>query len=601
MNYFKYTNGEAFVLDGFDYIGYFNIIDQIAYTGRIFDKDSQILTPKDTFISEVYIGKYETNTTYKNIQPIEEKYSNAFDIFNNTGLVNVTDNIKSNNIICYKNLILSNPTVYNFQENNGVYYALSSIDDTNALNIPSKKNYIGNCELFADITNLKFMDNIISGVLLVNSSEKFTYLLTDGEKTYTYNGKFEENTPLEYVKSVDNISFGVDDYAYKNPDYVYSIHQDEPNNKIIYVKSSNIEIHDALNYNDCPDTILEDRISLKPSEIKFMKWNSSDEKFSNPTIKFKWNEKFIIYNENNPSSIKFGYNYRTQIDNATNTLIISNKYSSDIIYNISLNALNIFNIISIDIRSIDDHILILHKNSDKINISHFSVANTSDIKQWDIESVLLSANNYNVKFTEYDSDVFTLSNDLEYQTRFLSNPTYPSGRLELAELNYPIPTVWNNTLQLWNNNNYTWNSNRKPSNFYKNIISSTCIKNNKMYMLLHNVGRIYAISQPINERFLDIIPLDLVRKFGNSSCGDTSLGLKLNIIFKSLIDDTLSILRNSSNGVSIEERKIIYKQLEDFTLISENLYMNTNETFNVLMIRRILFEIYKIQSKIIPS
>jgi hypothetical protein len=120
-------------------------------------------------------------------------------------------------------------------------------------------------------------------------------------------------------------------------------------------------------------------------------------------------------------------------------------------------------------------------------------------------------------------------------------------------------------------------------------------------MILHNVGRIYVISQPINQRFIDLIPLDLSRKFKKVSCGDTSIGLKLNLIFRNLIEDTLSILRNSSNAVSIEERKLIYEKLEDFALIPENLFMNTNETLNVLMVGRILSEIYKIQAKIIPK
>ena len=599
MNYFKYTNGESFTLDDSDYIGYLNVVDQIAYTGKILNEDSQKLTSKNNFMSKVFLDKYETNTTFNNVEPIIEKYSNVFDIFDNVGTKELTDNIERNNIICYKDLIISNPTVYNFEENDGLYYGLSSSDESNYLSIPSKKNYSGNCETFKDSIDIKFMDNIISGAILVNSSEEFKYLFTDGEKTYAYTGQFGNTKPLEFINSFDNISFNVGDYSYDNPDYVYSIHHDQINNKIIYVKASNIEIHDASNYSDCPSTILEDRISLKPSKTIFMKWNSSREKYTNPKI--QWNKKYIIYNDNNPDSIKFGYNYRTEIDNNDNTLKLYNKYSSEFINSLSLAEMKISNIISLDIRPIDDYIIILHKDSDQLKVSHFSPTDISNITHWNIESLALSANNYKIKFVDYDSDVFIISNDIEYQTRFLSNPTYPSGRLELCELNYPIPTVWNNTLQLWDSNTYKWDSNKKPSNFYKNIISSTYINNNKMYMLLHNVGRLYAISQPINERFLDIVPLNLSKKFDGLAYGDTSLGLKFNTIFRNLIDDTLSILRNSSSGVTIEERKLIYKQIEDFTILSENLYMNTNETFNVLVMKRILFEIYKIQLKIIPT
>lgn len=600
MNYFKHTNGEAFTLDGFDYVGYFNITNDIAYTGNYFDKNSQILKPKDRFITDAYMGKYEMNTTYKNTQPAVEYYTNAFDLFNNMGMVKLTSNIKNNNTIAYKDLVLSNPVVYNFEDNDGFYYGLSSVDETDSLSIPVKKNYGGHCEPFKNSMNFKFMDKITSGVLVVDRFEKFTYLLTDGEHNYSYVGQFDNTTPLTNIATSDNISFGPNDYAYKNPDYVYSIHRDDINNKILYVKTSNIEVHDSSNYSDCPTTVLEDRISLIPSRIIFLKWTTPEEKWTTQTVKCKWTEKFMVDNHNNPYTIRFGKNYRTQINDAGD-LIISNKYSSDVLKTLSLPGLNIFNFISIDIRTSDDHIVILHKNSDKFTISHFSVDDISNIKQWDIESLIPTAKNYNVAFVEYDSDVFILSNDTEYQTRFLSNPTYPSGRLETGVLHYPIPTVWQDTLQLWRTIDLKWDTHISPANSYKNLTTATCIKNNKMYMILHNIGRIYAISQPINQRFLDSIPLDLPRKFKNVSCGDTSIGLKLNLIFRNLVEDTLSILRNSSNTVSIEERKLIYKKLEDFALIPENLFMNTNETLNVLTVRRILLEIYKIQTKIIPA
>jgi hypothetical protein len=601
MNYFKHTNGEAFILDRFDYVGYFNITDGVAYTGKLFDKDSQMLKPKDRFITDTYMGEYEMNTTYRNTQPSVEYYANAFDIFNNMGLEKLTSNIKTNNTIAYKDLVISNPVVYNFEDNDGFYYGLSSVDETDSLSIPAKKNYSGHCEPFESSTNFKFMDKITSGVLFVDNRENFTYLLTDGERNYSYIGKFNNTDPLTHITSIDNISFEPEDYAYKNPDYVYSIYKDEINNKILYVKTSNIEVHDASNYSDCETTILEDRISLIPSNIIFLKWTTPGEKWTKQTVKCKWSEKFIVDNKNNPSTIKFGKDYRTQINDAGDTLIISNKYSSDVLKTFNLPGLNIFNIISIDIRTADDYVVILHKNSDKFTISHFSVDDISNIKQWNIESLITTAKNYKVAFVEYDSDVFILSNDMEYQTRFLSNPTYPSGRLETGELHYPIPTVWQDTIQLWRTISHKWDTQITSSNFYKNLTTATCIKNNKMYMILHNVGRIYVISQPINQRFIDLIPLDLSRKFKKVSCGDTSIGLKLNLIFRNLIEDTLSILRNSSNAVSIEERKLIYEKLEDFALIPENLFMNTNETLNVLMVGRILSEIYKIQAKIIPK
>ena len=119
--------------------------------------------------------------------------------------------------------------------------------------------------------------------------------------------------------------------------------------------------------------------------------------------------------------------------------------------------------------------------------------------------------------------------------------------------------------------------------------------------MLHNVGRLYAISQPMNDRFLASIPLDLPQKFDGFVCSDSSIGIQLNIIIRNLLDDTLSILRNASNSFIIEEKKVLYKEIQDYTIMVDNLYMNGNETFNILMLQRILFQILDLQKRIIPS
>jgi hypothetical protein len=602
MNYFKYTYGESFTLNGFDYFGSVNVNNGIAYTGYKYTEESEQLIPKSTFFASLMLREFETNSTYKNVDQPVKNYSNYFDVFNKQGLDELANNISDNNIICFKSIILSNPTVYKYEENDCFFYGLSGNGENITLDtIPTKQGYLGHIEPFSKSINFKFLDSIFTGIIVVNSSEDFKYVCSNGESTYTFIGNFADKTPLQLIDTYNNIGFVEGIRSYDYPDYVFNIHYDQPKNKVLYVKSSTIEVHDAVTYGECSTTILEDIIGLQKSTFKFMKWNTPNEIWNSPHIKFKWGEKYTLDNANNPKTIKFGLDYRTQIDKTNTTLSILNKYSSNIIKEFSLSSLNIGEFIDIDIRPIDDHIIVLHQIDQQLKLLYFNPFDLSTIKHSDILSIDTSATNLKIKFVDYDSDVFIVSNTKEYQTRFLSNPTYPSGRLETCELDYAIPAKWNENLQLWNYIRDKWDSSSDLTNSYNNLHTSTSIKNHKMYMLLHNHGRLYAISQPVNDRLLTPIPLNLLQKFDGSTCSNSSIGLELNKMIRTLIDDTIGILQNSANTFNILEREILYKEIEDYNISINNLYMNGNETFNVLTLQRILLQIFEIQQRIIPN
>jgi hypothetical protein len=55
ISYFKYTNGDAFTLNDVDYSGFFTIVDSVAYTGKVKDSNSELLTPKQNFISNFFL------------------------------------------------------------------------------------------------------------------------------------------------------------------------------------------------------------------------------------------------------------------------------------------------------------------------------------------------------------------------------------------------------------------------------------------------------------------------------------------------------------------------------------------------------------------
>jgi hypothetical protein len=121
-----------------------------------------------------------------------------------------------------------------------------------------------------------------------------------------------------------------------------------------------------------------------------------------------------------------------------------------------------------------------------------------------------------------------------------------------------------------------------------------------MYMLLHNVGRLYVMKQPISNRFMSSIPLNIEKFYSGISCSESSIGLYFNTSISNLIKDTLNLFNQSSGTFSIYEKKTIVKQLNDFILKTDNLYINGNETINVLTLQRIFILLTEIQSKLLP-
>lgn len=131
-------------------------------------------------------------------------------------------------------------------------------------------------------------------------------------------------------------------------------------------------------------------------------------------------------------------------------------------------------------------------------------------------------------------------------------------------------------------------------------MSSELIKNNRMYLLLHNVGRLYAMRQPLNNRFLNSLPLDIAKFYDGVTCSESSLGLYFNTSISNLVKDTLNLFNQSSGSFSIYERKVISRQLNDFIFQIDDLYINGNETINVITVQRIFLLITEIQTKLLP-
>jgi hypothetical protein len=585
--YTKHTDGEAYTLNGSNYVGFFHIDDDGPKTGEYQTIESLVLTPRQTFISSLFDKKHQTDTTFKSISGLTPYYSNVFDILNRPGLEHAFGNVDINNLIVFKNLILGHPTIYQYDENNGFFYGLSAAN----LDILNGKNGYMDIVPFSKDNYWSFMDNIICGSFVINSNEEFKYLCSTGTNNYVLSGSFlNKNTVLTKLSEYDQHP-----YATQTPEYTHHIHNDVTNNKILYVNDNFINVYDSSNYDECNNLILIDKLPLKLCETNEYIWNRTTSKWKD--FADKWSTRFNTKNPNNPKFIKFGKNIRTSIDGKI--LSIINKYSSDVYQKIDLSRWVNGSCVSLDVREIDDNIIILHRDVQNLYILMIDPKNLDISSNTQVYSIITSFDKYVIKFSEFDSNVFFLSNLKEYQTRYISNPKYPAGRLEACDLEYQNSFIWNKVDQKWGAMRWRWKS-EASSNNYNNLLASQLVKNNKMYMILHNIGRLYVIKQPLHDRFLSAIPLDTEKFYNGINCSESSLGLYFNTAISNLVKDTLNLFNQSLGSFSIYERKVITKQLNDFVLKTDNLYINGNETINVIALQRIFILLTEIQSKLLP-
>lgn len=586
--YFKHTNGEAFTLNGDDYIGYFNVIDGVAYTGRTYSSTSELLSAKSTVISDLYVKQMEYDPSYQHIKNPIEYYTNVFDLLNRQGFDKIISTIDLNNLKCYSNLILGNPTIYDFENNNLKYYGLSSISDDLIDRIPSKNGY-GSVIPFLSSNNFQFLDKVTTGQFIVKSTNDFKYFCADENALYIFESSFDSSSSLSLQNTLVNEPYY---------DIIHGIFTDNDTNRMFIVNNDDINIYDTSNFDICDDPILIDKLPLVKTTTTEYIWNTVDTDFDK--INITWNTKYTTINPNNPEFIKFGLNLRTSL--SSNVLTLYNKYSSEKIKTIDLEQYDLGELIAISIRNVDDCILILNKKSDGFYVCFFDVYDiTNTLYNKPIYGLSSDASNYKIEFAFEDSNVFSVSNDKEYHYHYISAPQYPSGRLEVGDFHYVGNFIWNTTYEKYNIMPIFWNYDNSSANTYNNLVISSVSKFDKMFMIVHNKGRIYTMFQPMNSRFLNLVPLDLVKYFEYLDCSETSLGVNFNVILSNILKDVLNMFNQSTSSANFTPDGVELTQIANFNLDPVNLHLNGNETVNVVAFQRIMKLITDIQRKLLPT
>lgn len=563
ISYYKYTEGEAFTINGSDYVGFFNVIDGKAYTGKAKTTTSEQLIAKETFISEIYLKKLEFDSNYEQNFDLLPTFSEKFDIFTKSRLENIIERLNLNNLNIYKSLVLQDSNFLGLPKKISHYYGLSSTysDMRNNDDVYGKSVYT-QIDPFESSGIWGFLDEIKTGTIIVTDSGDFTYFCADDINVYTITGSITDPTKklvlTEAQQSFDN--------------RIQSIVIDDIDSNIIVVRTNSMTFYEYETFLKCGKLLKKDWIDF---------------------------QKDLLF-------VRIGNSIRLEIKE--DTLYIKNKYSNDTFYEKNINFYNLGTILSCEVRIVDDLIAIISKKEEKIYITYIDPEFPDKILN-QFEMLYFQDSNFNFKFSDIDSNLITVSFNDYAQTRFISNPKYPASTTtknvySKFNFKYLKDYVWDGSHKLMYNssNAIKWNSNSLKSNSYNNILVDIKNIGDSNYIMIHNIGRIYTAKKKILEDFkIFKIPINLPKAFNKIECSNSSFGLYLNNNLKNIVTDIVNIYTNAEckSNISPDGSEIYVSELENIKISIENMFFNGNEQLNVATLNRIFETIVELQRKLI--
>lgn len=365
--------------------------------------------------------------------------------------------------------------------------------------------------------------------------------------------------------------------------------------KTISVDYNYTNIYDSSNYQYCPytksgnDPILENSIPHPRASIK-LKWN---------TFKKKWGDNSLFlhpsqknYNDDNLNTINFGKKYRTLV-NSNDEIELYELYGKSLIKTI---VGDFGKVLDLDIRDVDDEIVVLHKLNDDFYITFVSPDDTIQIKTPHKLESFDQCCDVKVKFIYEDSNLISTSNNTQYQLRYITNPTYPCGDLKNSNLYLIKKMVWGEVKEFFNNILLTWNNEKRCENSDCNFHVTMKYKNGKMYAIIRGSGRIYTMYQPVGSRIKSFVDRYIERSYTTENKGDSSIGIIINNMTSSIIKDIHNIYGNLEKIPKFDSSGIIDESPNNIEMIPNELKININEDVNASTLKRIFDKIYIIQN-----
>jgi hypothetical protein len=277
----------------------------------------------------------------------------------------------------------------------------------------------------------------------------------------------------------------------------------------------------------------------------------------------------------------------------------------------TLNDLGLDELIGIDVRKEDDNVIIIGQQN---GVDYFIFFDSDDYtNSFRKEELLYSENTTGVKFSDEDSDFFYLIKELtqidnsnqsraETEIRPIANINNRLAKSRSSNFFYLDDYLFNTTEEKINEIQIKFNSNKMLSNSYNNLTYNTLQKNGYLYYILHNIGRIY-ISKTRSSLYEAYIPLNVSKNFIQFNCNASSLGLSFNSAILNLLKDTINIatlvekVKSSTGDLANPTTSTIPTPELQYEL--ENLFLNGNESVNVVSLQRIFTLINDLQKKLV--
>lgn len=243
INYFKFTEGGSFALDGVDYRGMLHVIGSVAYTGTIHTPQSRPLSSKNTFSSNIIQNKlnYALPGSFTEGLPFHLSAAKVYprDILNINLLNKLLNILNQNNLLLYSASAKYDTNYFNilYRVNNNIpfVYSLSSLGVPTVnkltksylplsfstakdiyrdklLRAPNPQGSLFICEALSSYTYYN-NDAAISGVINSISGVTFSRGISSSLFTHKFNF-FNPYEELIYQTNSDNFSiFSIDKYT----------------------------------------------------------------------------------------------------------------------------------------------------------------------------------------------------------------------------------------------------------------------------------------------------------------------------------------------------------------------------------------------------
>jgi hypothetical protein len=582
VSYFKYDDGNAFLLNGVPYTGFFNVdTDGTVYTGKSRNTNSEVLSSSGTYVSDFYVNRLEFDNTLSQIEDISYKYPSKLDVLNKNKMEEIFEYLNLNNLKVFKSLTIRNKQIINFQNSDSHFYGLSSnSNDAYGKDFPYGKNVVTHIDPFSFEPEWAYIDSIKVGTILVDVNNNFKYLASTGTDIITLSGSFTNKTPLALIK-YEQIP---------QPDLIYQISHDEEDDKIFIVRKDEIFVYEASNYINCGELLLVDKIPLILTDVDTYKW-STHIKWKD--ARTKWSQRYVFHNKNNPEFIKFGKNIRTGFDDGK--LKIYNKFTNDFLGEYAISG----NILSIAVRNVDDLITILATIEGEFMIHYINPINDEMVSQKIKE--FSHSENATIKFSNFDSNIIYTSNLKQIQMRNITDGQYPFAFITEENLLYPEDLKWGEAYAKFGSIKRKWNTKLMKSNNLNNILIDNQNVGSEFHLFLHNIGRIYALKQPISILNRTNLPLSLKKTYNGILTSETSFGVYFNSNLRKIVEDVLTLYQKASRTYTYSPDDVIDTTIKSLEIDIENFYMQGNETFNALVLQRIIKNVVDLQKTLISK